>query len=438
VLTFLTLFLGIVSGPRTIEIGVGEGVVFVELRLDDELVATIRQAPWEAVVDFGVAPAPHHLDAIGRNAKGVEIARARQRINFPRPAAEATLTLLPGKGGTGRVARLAWESTAAAPPRKVTVSFDGKPLATPDRERIALPPFVPEQLHFLRAIVEFRADVSATADITFGGLTRGETEKELTAFPVLVPNGRLLGPETMDGWFLAGGAPLHVVAVEAGEPSIVFVLDADGPYELGRARDVWRLEEKDRRRGGFRKAVPNATGTFHLRGFVRTLLAYPEAGRGPRTFYEIFPGSIPRSTGGDLLSVLSRVNAQRDGQRCPRIADAVAVAGLAAAEHSHPRAVVLVLTGNPDVSFRSARDIRALLSDLGVFLAVWTVGRAAPETAAEWGGSHELRTRAGFREAVDSLEDALDSQRIVWVEGTHLPQSIFTSLKAPAGVALVR
>ncbi|MFI5120067.1 MAG: hypothetical protein ACHQM4_06610 [Thermoanaerobaculia bacterium] len=421
-LTFVTLLLGIVSGPHTIEVGVGEGVAFVELRLDEELVATIRQPPWQAVVDFGAAPAPHHLDAIARNAHGREIARARQRVNFPRPAAEATLTLLPGTGGTGRAARLTWESMTAMPPEKVTASFDGKPLATSDPERIELPPFVPERLHFLRAAVDFPTDVSATTEITFGGRTRERTEKELTAFPVRAPGGRLPAPEAMDGWFLADGEPLHVVAVEEGEPSTVFVLDADGSYAFRRMREAWML--------------PDATGT--LRGTVRTLLAYPEARAARRTFYEIFPGAFPRSKGAALIAVLASVRAQKDGQPCPRLADAVAVAALAAAEHSHPRAVVLVLTGNPDVSFRPAREIRDFLSDLGVPLVVWTAGPAAPDATVDWGESRAVHTRAAFREAVNSLEAALDEQRIVWVEGAHLPQSIFSSPKAPAGVVLVR
>jgi hypothetical protein len=390
--------------------------------VDDELVVTIRQAPWEAVVDFGAAPAPHHLDAIGRNANGVEISRARQRINLPRPAAEATLTLLPGIGGSGRVARLSWESLVVAPPERITVTFDGKPLAAPNPERIAVPPFVPEQLHFLRAILDFRTDVSATAEITFGGRIRERTGKELTAFPIRAPRGMLPLPESMDGWFLADGAPLHVVAVEEGEPSTMFVLDSDGPYEFRQMREAWLL--------------PNATGT--LRGTVRTLLAHPESERGRRTLYEIFPGTFPRSKGAGLLAILASVDVQRDGQPCPRIADAVAVAALAAAEHSHPRAVVLVLTGNRDVSLRTARDSRAFLSDLGVPLVVWTTGPAAPDAAVDWGESRNVRTRAAFREAVNSLEASLDEQRIVWVEGTHLPQSIFTSPNAPAGIALVR
>jgi len=269
--------------------------------------------------------------------------------------------------------------------------------------------------------VDYRTDV-ATAEITYGGRIRERTEKELTAFPIRAPRGTLPLPEAMDGWFLADGAPLRVVAVEWGEPSIVFVLDADGPYEFRQMREKWLL--------------PDATGT--LRGTVRTLLAYPQARAGPRTFYEIFPGSFPRFRGAGLLAILASVDVHRDGQPCPRTADAAAVAGLAAAEHSHPRAVVLVLTGNRDASLRTARDIRAFLSDLGVPLVVWATGPAAPDAAVDWGESRSVRTRAAFREAVNSLEASLDEQRIVWVEGTHLPQSIFASPKAAAALALVR
>jgi hypothetical protein len=40
--------------------------------------------------------------------------------------------------------------------------------------------------------------------------------------------------------------------------------------------------------------------------------------------------------------------------------------------------------------------------------------------------------------AVRDLESAVQEQRIVWVEGAHLPQSIFVTAGAPAGVAVAR
>lgn len=425
-LTFLTLLLGIVSGPHAIALNAPPGTASIELLLDGEPVEYRTAPPWEFRVDFGSAPAPHHLDAIARDTRGAEIGRARQRVNFPRPAAEAALALLPGKGGTGRVARLAWESTVGSRPERVTVSFDGKPLAAPDPERIELPPFVPEQLHLLRAVADFPTGVSATAETTFGGRARDETEKELTAFPVLAPGGGLPAPETMDGWFLARGAPLRVVATEEDDPSIVVVLDADGQSAFRRMRGV--------------RVMFDATGKLRGEASVRTLLAYPNFTVGSQTTHEVFPRSYPAPTGRGLQSVLADafVASAWDGRACPRLADAVVAAALTAAEYSHPRAVVLVLTGNPDASFRSARDARAYLSDLGVPLVVWLAGTAAPAAALDWGGGEDVHTRSELRTAVKALEAALDEQRIVWVEGAHLPQSIAVSPKAAPGVALAR
>jgi hypothetical protein len=424
VLTFLTLLLGIVSGPRAVALNAGPGTASVELLLDGELIGLQRKPPWEFVVDFGAAPAPHHLDAIARNARGAEIGRVRQRVNFPRLATEAALALLPGKGGKGRSARLVWESAVAARPDKVTVTFDGKRLEAPDPERIELPPFVPERLHFLRAVAGFPTGVSATAEITFGGRARDEAEKELTAFPVRAPGGKLPSPEAMNGWFLAEGAPLRVVATEEDERSIIFVLDADGPSAFRRLQDALIL--------------PVSTGTFRGEPSVRTLLAYPRFAVGSQTEYDVFPHSYPSLTRRGVLAILADVYAPWDGLECPHIADAVVAAAIVVAEYSHPRIVVLVLTGNPDASILSTRAARSYLSDLGVPLVVWITGPASPVAALDWGGGEDVRTRPAIRAAVKSLEAALDEQRIVWVEGAHLPQSIAVAPKAAVGVVLAR
>lgn len=171
-LTFLTLLLGVVWGQQTLELNAPAGTAAVEIFLDGNSLARRHRPPWTFLVDLGPAPAPHHLDAVAFDARGTEIGRVRQKLNVPRRDAEATLALLPGKGGTGRAARLDWESLVHPAPLRVTVSFDGRPLAFTDPRRIELPPFVPEQVHFLRAVVQLERGFRAEAEITFGGRAR--------------------------------------------------------------------------------------------------------------------------------------------------------------------------------------------------------------------------------------------------------------------------
>ena len=168
------------------------------------------------------------------------------------------------------------------------------------------------------------------------------------------------------------------------------------------------------------------------------LLAYgTESPRGADA-YDVFPRSFPAYLRNGLLHALADVYVPSDGLSCPRTADAATAAGLLAASWSHPRAVVVVLTGNPDASVLSAAHARSYLADLGVPVFVWTAASAASSAAAPWGGARTVKTRADVRAAVRELEDAVREQRIVWVEGAHLPQSISVSAGAPAGVTVAR
>ena len=49
-----------------------------------------------------------------------------------------------------------------------------------------------------------------------------------------------------------------------------------------------------------------------------------------------------------------------------------------------------------------------------------------------------VKTRAALRAAVKSLDATLQEQRIVWIEGLTLPQSVPLGPSAPAGVQLAR
>ncbi len=424
-LTFLTLLLGVAWGTQEIELSAPAGTAAVEIFLDGERLARRHRPPWTFAVDLGPVPAPHHLDAVALNARGVEIGRVRQKLNVPRPEAEATLTLLPGAGGNARIARLEWESFVGVNPVRITVTFDGRPLSAPDPKRIELPAFVPEQLHFLRAVVALDRGFRAEAEITFGGRKRDETSRELTAVPLRIPRGALPAPEAMTGWLSAGGVPLRVAAAESGDARVNFVLDTEGPKAFERLGAALLFHE--------------ALGTLKGDPEVRTLFSYASNAAGSRANYDVYPRSFPLYMGNGLLHALAESTAPPEAPgRCPRTADAATTAGLAAAAWSHPRAVVVVLSGDPDASVLPAAYARRFLEDLSVPLFVWVVAPGAPDAAAAWGGGLPVRTRAEFRAAVRDLQAALTEQRIVWVEGAHLPQSISVSADAPKGVTVAR
>jgi hypothetical protein len=229
----------------------------------------------------------------------------------------------------------------------------------------------------------------------------------------------------MAGWLVSEGETLHVVAVEEGEASIVFVLDAYAPAAF---RDMWLGRLFDTR-----------VGTLSGNPEVRVLSAYSRQVAGSRQTYDLYRRSFPLPVERGLMEVLAKAETPSDGFSCPRLADATSAAGIFAATWSHPRAVVLVLTGNPDASVMlSPSAVRSYLADLGVPLQVWTAGSAAPDVAAPWGGSRPVKTRADLKAAVHALELEVEQQRIVWVDGAHLPQSIFVTAAAPKGVGVAR
>ena len=436
-LAFLSIFLGLISGVHPVELAVGKDVAAVEIRLDGRMLGRLRGEPWQIDVDFGPTPEPHHLEATGFDASGVEIARTVQRINLQRSLAEASLLLESGTGGKGRFARLTWQSAIAERPERLIVTFDGSPIAASDPARIPLPAFVPEQLHFLRAELEFPGHTSASAEITFGGRNRDQTQAELTAVPVLPEKKKLPPAMEMEGWFLANGAPVKVVASEEGSGEISVVLDEAARGALARLVESYRPA-----------LVPPGTIPFN-RARTAALLKNGQRARFQWTFpevhehsgmrFELFPRTEDNSRGDvGLLWLMTHVFPPGVPD-VRRFADAVAVAGLDVSARGHPRAVVLLLAGSTDASRLSAAGARNFLACLRVPLFVWTVGAGAAEAAA-WGkaaDATDVSTPAAFEDATKRLAALVDRQRIVWVEGVHLPQSISLSERA-SGVTLVR
>ena len=111
-----------------------------------------------------------------------------------------------------------------------------------------------------------------------------------------------------------------------------------------------------------------------------------------------------------------------------RLSDAVAVAGVQALSGSRPRAVVVVMGADPeDASLSNPATVRQYLASIRVPLFIWSVVKPVETNAsplAVWGKIEDVSSVSRLRAAVADLRDELESQWIVWVEGTHLPQSI--------------
>jgi hypothetical protein len=423
-IAFLTLFLGLLTGSHPVQLAVSGPVAAVELLLDGAPVGTLSGPPWVQRIDLGSGLLPHELVARALDAGGHELARARQWVNLPRPAAEVSIAVEEG-GKTGPSAvQLAWQALAAGAPTRISLTLDGEPLAVDRGGRATLPKRNLDVSHVLSAEVEFAPGVVARRDVVLGA-QGGEAFGELTAVPVLVRRGDLPPVDKLQGWFTSGGKPLRPVAAERGDAQVIVVRDAG-------AREAFTGMAPARRRI---YGPPNTQlGSGDRVRFLWPSPRYRDSSGVPA---ELFDSSreFTRRDGG-LLYMLSDLsfqgNQERSGQR---LADALAVAGIEALAGNHPRAVVLVLGRTPeDGSRNTPASIRRFLAALRVPLYVWSLAPSSPAAAA-WGPVEDVSNGTKLATAVERLREDLEAQHIVFLEGLHLPQSIALSPTA-AGIEL--
>lgn len=116
-------------------------------------------------------------------------------------------------------------------------------------------------------------------------------------------------------------------------------------------------------------------------------------------------------------------------------ADAVAISGFASLEAARRRAVVLVLGAEPkDHSLYAPPVVRRYLGRIGVPLFVWSLVHPGSEVTAAWGTVDDISTVVGYNAAVDRLNRALESQRIVWLAADPL---VALEARAGAGCSLI-
>jgi hypothetical protein len=433
-IAFVTLLLGLISGGYPIEVTVGGPVAAVEFTLDGAAAGRIEHPPWIRRIDLGSDILPHQLVARALDAQGKEIASATQWINLPRPPAEVQIVLESDGQKGPRAARLTWQSVNGVNPVSIDLTLDGEPLTVDGSGRAALPAKDPGSLHVLSAQLWFPPGVTAHRDVAYGGQYGSEVSTELTALPVRVRPGAALPPAPgLAGWFALGGRPLTADAVENGPGKVIVVRVPSGEEISNKLvasnrrlsyldfRDKMRLAPEDRVR-------------------FLSLASSPYQSKIPAELFGL-SRELTSKDGGVfwLLSGYTYLNPPKAGDQ--RIADAVAVAGLQAAAENDRRAVVLVLGGHEqDASRYSPEVVRRYLAAVHVPLFVWnlygTGSSSARAWTESWGKVEDISTAPKLEAAVSRLKAELDSQRIVWLDGRHLPQAITLGPEAK-GVEIV-
>ena len=430
-IAFATLLLGLIVGVYPVELHVAEDTAAVKILLDGRAIATLREPPWSVKVDFGTELAPHELAAVVLDELGREVEGISQWVNLPRAPAQATL-ILNRDEKTVRSASLSWESLAGGEPTGIRVTFDDEAIQAKDPRHIALPSYDPDVIHFLRADLEFPGGVTAYAEAFFGGHWGDRVAAELTAVPVSLEDtaNKSLNPSMLLGSLVAGSRLATPVAVEKGEAFVILVRDDSSRGALNRVRR------------GYRPAMaPALEQLVPLQADQRVRFLWPVARReqGAAQTFDLFPWSQPfsaRESGLFWLLTEIPLPDQLDGPQ--RLADAVAIAGLSVAEQERRRAVLLILSDEPeDSSSLDAAHVRRFLSRLRVPLVIWTPSPNAARSTGPWGDATDISSLPRLEAAARDLHRVLDHQRIVWIEGLHLPQTVTLSPEA-SGLSLAQ
>ena len=426
-IAFQTLLLGLVLGVQPVRLMVAPQVKSVEVRLDGTTIGALAGEPWIVRCDFGESLHPHELVVIARDGSGTEIGRVRQWVNMPRARAEATLLLERGPQPNRVVAaRLAWNEAKGAGPETVRATLDGKALTIKDPRHFELPPCDPKQAHVLSAELVFAEGRTARVDAVFGGDIGEEAKLDLTGVPLLLdPGHNPPSLQEIQTWFRKDDRPLRVLGVEHGPFDVVLLLDQEARTLLAR--------EHGAKGGGAQfeggAALPPQLLSFDRSGADddRLFIAFgvPESFSGDDgSTHVVFPAYSPMDfVTSNVRPRLANLVYASTVVGAPTLADAVASMGALVAANNRPRAVVVLLAGSPDDRSRiTPSGARAYLGDLHVPLLVWSLTGAG--VSDSWGTEEDVSTEGSLDKAARRLKGDLAAQRIVWLEGAHLPQRI--------------
>jgi hypothetical protein len=424
--TFVSLFLWLMTENHPVQVAVDPAVASVEIYLDGESIGVATAPKWEVSCDFGKKLRPHELVAVARGGDGRELDRATQVVNLPRANAEVEIVFEGGTPDAPTDLRVIAENSLRLEPLAISVFFDNLMLAKNDDGSFALPVYDPGQVHLITAEVLFPDSISARRDITFGGTYGGRVATELTAVAVTLEKRADLTVDQIEGLFSARGEKLTVAAVDRQGGRVYVVRDHATWPLFGRSGHILDRRLKTTRRVFSRAYADGFAGQGPYEGIAPDkdkyylVVANPTYARGLALYPVIQPFSIKRWGLPWLLTHIASPEAKVPGQR---LTDAAAVAGLRAAGDGCPRIVVLVLgEGAEDTSEISPASVREYLQALRVPLVVWSTRN--DEAMAPWGHVDTVKGLGSIDKLSRRLMKSLHRQWIVWIEGNHLPNEI--------------
>jgi len=385
--TFVSLFLWLMTGIQTVEVAVEGSVASVEVLLDGESIGIATAPRWQVSCDFGEILRPHRLVAIARDDQGLELDRARQVVNLPRPDAEVEIVLEDGPPGSPERLRVVTASAERLKPLSVIATFDGRMLVRGEDGRFLLPPYDTNQVHIMGAEALFPEGISARADATFGGSYGSRVVTDLTAVPIVVKGRGAPKSKDLEGILHANGEALTVAAIERLGARLYLVRDHRSWQTL--RRNGFALERRSFARPDqveVETDLPAKKDRYHL------VVPNPTRWRGLSLFPIIEAFDLKR---WGLPWLTTHVFSEQAAVRGQKLAEAVAVAGVRAAGASSPRAVVLVLYGEAeDASRYSPQAVREYLQALRVPLVVWSTRGGDPVEA--WGPTADVFRISNF------------------------------------------
>lgn len=409
-LTFLTLFLGLISGRQTVSLD-ADRVQSIRIEVAGRVVAKLSQPPWTTQIDFGEQLEPTKLEAIGYNAAGTEVARISQVVNLPRPPAEVEIAIK-SENERPAVARIIGRHRAHERPTAGQLSIDGKPLELNPDFSASLPRLDWSRPHVLSAEMRFaNADVAKRELVMAGGLG-DSVASEVT--PLLVTTTGSHEPASLAGCFFSAGVELRASALEKPNALVIMVKDPDPQAAISQLRRFQRDAEQvvqGAKTERHRLQLSAGTSVRFLLPIVRQITS---AGEATSLGFPQSP-DMDASVGGMLWLLTSQLVSPAETTQPRRFADATAVAGVAAMAQPLRRAVVVVLSGTPDRSDHAPAVVRRYLEDIGVPLFVWSTAGVSRPLRDAWGDVDDVSSEPGLRDATAKLDATLAAQRIAWV-----------------------